>query len=283
MLDSSKFTYSDSRRNTNQPNINNSNTKVFSLNKNQFSVFARSMFISGLSYLLLCGLSIAAAVLFEKTIKTDWSLFQALAPIFAILIFISAILSGAWTSIIAKRSLPFAISVYIFTILANALAFGWFASASQLLFNGSNVTLLLICFGVGAIILLIAGLIASILGWKGTLALSKIYMSLSIGLMVVMLVSFIAAPLIFVYGGFNFLQWWYFLVYAFFGVYIFINVIFDIKKVQKTSEFIKISDTSDKKEITFVSLYCGYLLLSSFIRVVWIVVMLFTRLSNVRK
>ena len=75
MLDSSKFTYSDSRRNTNQPNINNSNTKVFSLNKNQFSVFARSMFISGLSYLLLCGLSIAAAVLFEKTIKTDWFLF----------------------------------------------------------------------------------------------------------------------------------------------------------------------------------------------------------------
>ena len=128
-----------------------------------------------------------------------------------------------------------------------------------------------------------AGLIASILGWKGTLALSKIYMSLSIGLMIVMLVSFIAAPLIFVYGGFNFLQWWYFLVYAFFGVYIFINVIFDIKKVQKTSEFIKISDTSDKKEITFVSLYCGYLLLSSFIRVIWIVVMLFIRLSNVRK
>ena len=283
MLDSSKFTYSDSRRNTNQPNINNSNTKVFSLIKFQFSVFARSMFIRGFSYLFLYGLSIAAAVLFEKTIKTDWSLFQALAPIFAILIFISAILSGAWTSIIAKRSLPFAISVYIFTILANALAFGWFASASQLLFNGSNVTLLLICFGVGAIILLIAGLIASILGWKGTLALSKIYMSLSIGLMVVMLVSFIAAPLIFVYGGFNFLQWWYFLVYAFFGVYIFINVIFDIKKVQKTSEFIKISDTSDKKEITFVSLYCGYLLLSSFIRVIWIVVMLFTRLSNVRK
>lgn len=283
MLDSSKFTYSDSRRNTNQPNINNSNTKVFSLNKNQFSVFARSMFISGLSYLLLCGLSIAAAVLFEKTMKVDPFMIEALAPVFGILIFISAILNGAWTAIIAKRSLPFAISVYIFTIVANAFAFGWFVFASSLFTNGSNITLLLICFGVGAIILLIAGLIASILGWKGTLALSRIYMSLSIGLMVVMLVSFIAAPLIFVYGGFAFLQWWYFIVYALFGIYIFINVIFDIKKVQKASEFTKISDTSDKREITFVSLYCGYLLLSSFIRIIWVVVIFFTRLSNVRK
>lgn len=95
MLDSSKFTYSDSRRNTNQPNINNSNTKVFSLNKNQFSVFARSMFISGLSYLILCGLSIAAAVLFEKTMKVDPFMIEALAPVFGILIFISAILNGA--------------------------------------------------------------------------------------------------------------------------------------------------------------------------------------------
>ena len=98
-----------------------------------------------------------------------------------------------------------------------------------------------------------------------------------------MLVSFIAIPLMLIYGGFAFLQWWYFIVYALFGIYIFINVIFDIKKVQKASEFTKISDTSDKREITFVSLYCGYLLLSSFIRIIWVVVIFFTRLSNVRK
>lgn len=247
--------------------------------KVQSSLLTKSMLISGIGFMIICGLSALFTYLFRMAPEILNNFGTVLGFVFGFLI-LSMIVSMLWVKILWKgKSTGLTITVYSIYIVMMSIAFGFLFAFLQ---NGQNpYTFLCVCFAVTGLIFLLVALIAKVITLNGILTYGKVVAISSIVMGVLMIAFFITMIVMATTGGHGWeaadvISW---MCLGFVALVTFFYIIIDIRSIMGISEFNQYT-SSEMKLPSGVVWYCGFRLLSDLVNVLFLVIIFLARFSR---
>lgn len=246
------------------------------INQTQISLISRSFLYAAISFAAIAlsafGLSaIWNYVLHIGSSSHSSAVFSGVLFGSLILMITSSFMQFAWIRKGPEASTRYALLVYGVFGIAQGFAFSLF-------FCILGIFMLSAIFVVAAIFFAIAFMIAKILSEQATISLSKFVSKMSLALVCIFILNLIITPILMV-THLTMFSWWYSLIYCLFAVLIFASTIIELRSIMATSQYF--SENSQETEVVNkVALFCGFRILSSFISIIWTLIMLLSMFTR---
>lgn len=234
------------------------NSAVKSYSKPQLAILGKSSLYAGLGFVLICLIGFGFFYALQAG-NVSYSTFRSLGIIFSFL-WLGSMIWFMFDRNFTKMKYGILYSIFI---ISQAISFVSLFS----LFNGTELMLI---FGVAGLAMVVTGLIGYFLPPKFANSLMKLLM---ISIVVSLIFSLLAVVgMIF---GFRILDnggsQWYIILATVLSSFICVGYnVFLFYSISKTSEFLQEGESN-----TLVCLYMGFLLLVSYVQLVWLIARLF--------
>lgn len=196
------------------------------------------------------------------------------------LVLISSVVSSIWLIRPFSHSLGFTLTVWMLFIICEAMGF-------SLIIFLFGAPLMLVAFGIGAVVCLIFSLIGYSMSQKAAITIQKVQIICSFILVALFFTLLITLIVLIVTANavkfMNVALWIYFAVFAVILIMLIFSLMQLVSQIKTSSEFAQITDSSDQKTVGKISWFFGYILLCQFIKIVWFVVYILILFTRYRK
>jgi hypothetical protein len=254
------------------PNSRQKLGRLSSLTKSHISLFVKGLMYSGIGYLVIGLFSYLLWYVINKNvhITNQDSSFTIILIVSIVVMLVSSIMGMVATFKLARGTLKFGfmMSIYIIYIIAQILAFSalFWCFTQNYATNQKGIQYLLLIFAGGGLAFVISALIAKAMSKNAVIKFSRFVGYLSIGFLVVLLLSVIINVVLIVTKQ---IQASYILYTSLISVSIvvfFIYLIYDMSMLSKVQEIFNIEDNQQQANV--LAMFFGYRILVDLIALV---------------